>query len=266
MGRQYNVRLIFITSFLLAVCIIGIVGVSQAHAQDDAISRLERNLKSKGVPVKEVKIKSRLPFRVEIVTQSTTSTQTAAPDDAFNQAIIHLETSLARRRGDKFERVQETVVNTNGQEIYSADLDIDPGLEKARFSPSLTDNTIVEKELREKIPLGQLFINNLSVTQDMDGAHVITMTLSTQDLSSANTSVAPFMTAVNRTTDELMADNGARFATLEIIVNDANGQPLLKYFKEFLPADEREYWWQADGMTQDWFPHPPLPKTHENHT
>lgn len=53
--------------------------------------------------------------------------------------------------------------------------------------------------------------------------------------------------------DDWQLHKQIRYFAADIYTND---EPLLNYVRDIQLANET--WWQADDLTKDWFPHPPL--------
>ena len=95
-------------TLIFAVMSIGtlLVLVNQAYAQDDVVSQLKMELSQRGVPVKSVAIKNRVPFELDIEIQSRSVGQKAQPEDALFENAVHRQVALTRARGreDRFNQ------------------------------------------------------------------------------------------------------------------------------------------------------------------
>ena len=119
------------------------------------------------------------------------------------------------------------------------------------------DNTATAQVIRDQLPLHNMPLDQLDVSSNPDGAQVLTIRLSVQYVQAANNSVPQFLSDLPNLLKNLNSEAGPQIAIYKVNVFDAKAQPLLKYAYDLQLAQET--WWQADGMTQDWFPHPPPP-------
>jgi hypothetical protein len=232
---------------------------SQVNAQDDIVAELRERLARQGVPVKDVAIVSRIPFKIEITLQSASTGQFVAPDDPIYGAAAQREVAAARGRGFKIYSLTLRIVNAQGQPITWADLPVDEALDTQPLLPSPLDDSVVAQVIREHLSLDSMSLDRLDIGRDINGAQVITITLSAKDIETANQTVPTMMWTLRTLVEQLKTERAAQIASYRVDIFDAQGQPLLKYVRDDTASESRENWWQAPGMTQDWFPHPPPP-------
>jgi hypothetical protein len=250
-----RIALIITLSLIIIVAPLALIA-GQANAQNDVISEIRTRLVQKNVPVKNINIQSRTPFRLEVTIQSTSQTQLAVPNDPILEMAVHREIAAARRRGAKIDSVKVIVVNSQGQAIFWSDLPVDKAIDTTPHLFSSVDNATVATGIRDQVPLNGMIFDRLDVTQDSDGTQVVTLKLSVPDIQTANRAIPAFMPALSGVLHNLRSGQGAQIATYTVEIIDAAGQPLLTYVNDYLPSEERESWWQAPGLTQEWFPHP----------
>jgi hypothetical protein len=231
----------------------------QVRAQSDVVAELKTRLLNKGVPVKDIVIKNRNPFQVEITLQSTSSDQNIKPDDAIFVEAAHYEVALLRKRQTKLDVAKVVLMNSQGQPIYWSEIPVDKTLDTAPVVPSKTDRVTVIKALQDKVPLSGMVYQTLDVGLDEFGAQVITIRLTAQDIEQANNAIPTFMATLPAVIRKLKDEQGAQIASYRVDVSDSAGTPLLKYVNYYLASEEHASWWQADNVTSDWFPHPPPP-------
>lgn len=77
------------------------------------------------------------------------------------------------------------------------------------------------------------------------------------DLESANKALPRLMRELPLLVNRLNGEQGASISVIKVDLKDAQGRLLLKYMYDL--ELETENWWQADGLSRDWFPHPPSP-------
>lgn len=251
----------FVRIVLLAAIAIGTVAVSlfisnKAIAQNDFISELTDRLRNQGVPLTNIALTSRLPFRLEIVLQSTSDSGVVAPDDPLFEHIVQREVNLAQGRYDiNLDTVRINIVNTLGDSIYQSEV---PVFEISNtFGASQLDNASTAELVSKGLPLYGMSLDNLDVSLDANGARVLTIQLSVPDLETANKSVSQFMPDLYNLVDDLNAKNNSQISIYRVTLLDSESKPLLKYVRDTQLSQQN--WWQADGLTQDWFPHPPSP-------
>jgi hypothetical protein len=255
---------VYITSIVISLVVVGgsaIFLVNQAYAQNDIVAELRASLVQQNVPVRDIKITSRVPFQIEFTAQSASSTQVIEPDDPIYGALIQSELVSAQKRGVRIDLVKMIIVNSLGQTIFWTEFPADQIQNTLPASPSKVDNMTAAKFIQDQLPLNGLSLDVLDATQQLDGALIIKVTLSASDIETANKAVPIVMGTMSNLVGQLITKQGAQIASYKIEVFDVKGQPLLKYARVYSASEYQENWWQADGMTQDWFPHPPPPTT-----
>lgn len=251
-------------SFVVGLALIMIIAPSiftgyQANAQNDIVSEIKARLVQKNVPVRDITIKNKTPFQLEVNLQSKSRGNLAEPDDPIFQQAVHREVAAARRRGSKIDSVRVVLVNSLGEKIYWSDLPVDQGIDTTPIVPSMVEDAAVAAEIRNRVPLNGMVLGLLDITRDADGVQSISLKLSVQDIKTANSAIPDFMLTLSGVLWELRTQKGAQIATYKVDIVDTADQPLLRYVKDYMPSEERESWWQAPTITQEWFPHPPAP-------
>ena len=240
---------------------LAVIGISltflfnRVRAQDDIAVDLTARLQQQGVPVKDVAVTGRVPFRVKITLQSTSDAEKVAPGDPIFEHAAHREVVLAQRRNDiKFDVVKIIIVNTQGTPIYWSDVPVSAGSEKMS-PPSEPNDAAISEVVREELVLHGISLEDLSVSSDAESVQTLTIRLSVPDIQTANSALPQFMLDLPALLEKLNAEKGTQIAICKIDLVDAAGQLLLRYVKDLQLSQEN--WWQADGVTQEWFPHPP---------
>lgn len=227
---------------------------------NDIIKALEERLRQKKIPVKQIVVTSQIPLKVEVILQSTSNGSLIAPDDPIFAGVAEQETIRARSRQFEIDAVKVTTVNSHGEPISWSEIPIreDKGFDVVPLIPSQASNETVAQAVRDQAPLRDLVVQRLDVDVSLDEyqTHVITMTLTVQDIAAANTAIPAVILTLPAMMQDLERAQGARIASYRVVVFDGNGQPLLKYIRYSLSSEDHEQWWQADGVTQNWFPHP----------
>jgi hypothetical protein len=98
--------------FIIAlVCLITIISISIpvvmiGRAQDELVTDLTRRLNEDGIPLKQISIKSQIPFSIEVVIQHTSAEEGWADPDPKNFWFDHLtrrEIELSTRYGYRLD-------------------------------------------------------------------------------------------------------------------------------------------------------------------
>lgn len=240
----------------IALGVFLVISVSRASAQNDQILELRARLEMQQVPIKEIFISNQSPLQVVVRIQSASSGAQGTPNDPLFSAIVQREILASFRRGFEIQAYRVEVMNTDGQTIGGMDVPIDENLAKEQVIPSEMDDSLIAQTIREQLPVGDLSLQQLEVSKDEDGAHVLFVELVAPDIEIANKEIPELMNSLSRQVEKLRNVNGLRLASYRVDIYDAQGEPLLKYVKDYLTTDERANWWQAPGITQGWFPHP----------
>ncbi|MDP2859650.1 MAG: hypothetical protein Q8P50_16990, partial [Bacillota bacterium] len=224
--------------------------------QDDIVSDLAARLTQQGVPLKSMRVTSRAPFRLEAIIQSESAGREVAPSDPLFTHAVEREVALARRRYSVgIDWVKVVIVNAQGEAIYWSDVPAKALPDDVALPGRLADAQVAEL-VRSQLPPSELQLQELSVSLDSNGARVLTIRLSARGIEAANRAIPEFSPRGRLfvLVDKINAEQGARIEICRLDVVDAEGRPLLKYVRDVALAQEN--WWQAPGVTQDWFPHP----------
>lgn len=256
MGRRVISFGLFGTALVVVVGVFVTFLSSQGQAQSNLVVSLTERLTSANVPVKDIVITRHKPVQLEIVLQSTSDTKVVTPDDPLFRHMTLRECVFFRKQYPDLNRIKITVVNTRGEPIvwneWSTERTIDP-------DPALlkeTNNADTAERLRKSILLHGMSLDALDVSSDPHGGQMLTVELSVQDVFSANKVVPKFVVDLHRLIDSTNREQGAEIMVYRIYLTDMMGHSLLKYVRDIQLS--RESWWQADNLTRDWFPHPPL--------
>jgi hypothetical protein len=241
---------------LLILAASSIYLTNRANAQNDIASDIKMGLVQKGVPVISVDITNRIPFQIEIVIQSASTSNLASPDDPLFEQAAHREVAFARRRGVKIDIAKVTAVNSAGTPIFWSDIPVDTALDTIPAIPSRAKDSTVTTTIRDSLPLNGMTLDVLNTARNEEEHQVITIKLSVKDVATATVAIPPFMSALSRVLEQLRTTPGTQLGSCTVEIVDADKQPLLKYVKDFQPSAASETWWQAPGMPQGWFPQP----------
>ena len=241
---------------LLVLVVVGITfGLyTEVIAQQEVVEYLKGRLERQNIPVVEITIHRLLPLRLEIIIQSMSEDEKALPDDPINLNIVRREVILARRQGYSIDRFTLILYNSQGKTIFWAD-ETPVSIEEATLElpPSKLDDATIKNMINERLNLYGMSIVNTEVTS-YDGIQTLILQLSTPSLEDANQALPYFMPSLRPLIAEINTQGG-QIVICKVELRDDKGQLLLKYLLD-LQLDS-ETWWMVDGLTQDWFPHPP---------
>ncbi|HPL30080.1 MAG TPA: hypothetical protein PLG21_18690 [Anaerolineae bacterium] len=247
---------------VLTLCVVGLgmAGLTfQVLAQDDLVATLRQKLVQQNVPVKSLEITGRLPFQVRIVLQSASAGKSILPDDAISAATAAREVHAARRHGTKIDQVAIVILNQQGDTICFREGPVDTAVDTVLPQPSTVDDRTVAESIRGQLHLAEVSLDKLDVTRNTDGAQEIRLVFSAQSAEAANQDIPLLMGTLASVVGQLRSEQGANIALYQVNLYDRNGQAILKYVRDYLASEYHENWWQAPGVTKDWFPHPPEP-------
>jgi len=240
-----------IVGVVILFAVLSFIVVNRVNAQNDVVSDLKSRLTAQGVPIKSIQIVSRLPFKLEIQLQSQSKNQIATPDDATFEALVERELAVAHRRDINIDAVKVSILNANGTAIFWADVPV-------RSLPQKQERRISTDEakglLSTQLPLNGMKIATVQVSETQDGDRVLTANVSADSVAQANKALPGLMGNLPRIVEDANG-KGAAISVFNLNIQDQKGNVLLKY--SFDAELQQESWWQAEGVSQDWFPHPP---------
>ena len=242
--------------FLLLIATVGITLslYTEVVAQRGVVEYLREQLDKQGIPVVNITIRHLLPLRLEITVQSASEGEKALPEDPTNLHIVRREITLAQQQGYNIESFTLRLLNKEGKTIFWAE-ETPVSIEEATLelsSPKVDDIT-TKNMVKEKLNLYGLTLTNIEVTSS-NGIQTLVLKLSTPSVDGANQALPYFMSSLRPLIANINAQGG-RIAICKIELSDKDGKVLLKYLLD-LQLDS-ETWWMIDGLTRDWFPHPP---------
>lgn len=251
--------------YLLAgIVVISIVLVTlaaiQVNAQDQSVTDLVTRLKQWGVPVKDITLLSRVPFRIGIVLQSSSNSQSLAPDDPWFMQLTRREATLAYRIGMKVNSYSLTVLNTKGETISSGQAYIypgDPSQQLISTAVSKLNNAATRRIIMDRLQFGGMSLDKLDVISDTipsDNGQILLIQLSAPDLSTANGSLTTFLGSLFKTLSTINDEQGTRLVLCRVRLVDHTGNVLLSYVKDIETGQEQ--WSAVKGLTNEWYPHP----------
>lgn len=249
--------LLFVPGLVLALGVIAIfLTVNQVKAQQDIVGELQTRLLQQNIPLDSIKISNYFPLQLEFVLESQSTDTLVSPDDPLFVGVVQREIAAARMRGNKIERVQIAINNRQGQEITRADLSVDPALDSKAIVPSQISDAALEAAVRSRLLVGKLVLTDFTIVHTEEGGQLIQLKLTAPEIKDLNQVLPGLITQLSRELQQLKKEQGAQIPGYSLEVFDKDSQPILKYSAVYEASREKSTWWMANGVSQDWFPHP----------
>lgn len=226
---------------------------TQVAAQQEVVKYLKEQLERQNIPIVEITARRLLPLSLEIVIQSMSEGEEVLPDDPINLHIVKREVVLAKQQGYMIDSFTLTLLNKRGKTIFWAETPMDLENIPLELSPSKLDDATTKDMIGESLNSYEMFLVDAEIISTA-GIQTLVLRLSAPSLEEANHALLYFMPSLRPLIAEINAQ-GAQIVTCKVEVTDEKGKILLKYLLD-LQLDS-ETWWMAEGLTQDWFPHPP---------
>ena len=240
---------------VLALVPLLVFPAARAGAQKSVAQMLEARLLEKGLPVKDFAVGEWPSAVVRLVLQSASSTDKLAPEDPGYEHAVDRVLALALRDGLGVALLDLTIVNTEGKPIHWAlGMPVNQAFLNRGYPASKMGEYEVGDWVRQALPLHGLSLDDVRVARDADNWDEVSVRLSATDVAAANPSLAAFM---RETLDQVEMFNSGRrgqIAILRVELVDDHGQLLLRHVRDYQLW--QEHWWQAEGMTEEWFPSP----------
>ncbi|MEM4204153.1 MAG: hypothetical protein QXS54_08805 [Candidatus Methanomethylicaceae archaeon] len=238
---------------VLAAAGIALGLYAQVTAQQEVAEYLKERLDRQNIPVVEITARRLLPLHLEIIIQSMSEGEKALPDDPINLHIVRREVMLARQQGYIIDGFTLTLLNKQGRTIFWTEAPIDIENVPLELSPSKLDDAVTKDIIAESINLYGMSLIDTEIISS-EGIQTLVLRLSTPSLEEANQALPYFMPSLRPFIADINTQ-GAQIVICKVEVVDEKEQILLEYLLD-LQLDS-ETWWMVDGLTQDWFPHPP---------
>ena len=256
--RKVSKRQVLLTAALI-VTAIAILAASQfgfagAAPSDDSVGLAMSELAKQGVPIEAWRLDG-TSLSVSLTSKSTTEVGT--PDDPINLSLVEREAFLAKSRGVELSELKLDVTNANGTSLFVGTIVLDKTLDPAWASdealPQAETLAALQSGLAAKTDLAGLTVKRFELSAT-DGARELVIAATASDVKTANQSTAAFMTGLYVLIENLNAGKQAQIALARVQITDENGQPLLNWICD--GQRHAQNWWQAEGMTTEWFETP----------
>lgn len=252
--KNNNLKKLIVFCFTIIV-LLGIgTGIYQVNAQKIQVIDFEERLKNYGVPVKYVTVSSHVPYVVEIALQSSSDNDALALDDNWFMQLARREATLAYRHSKRLKSYTLIVYNTNGDVLYSTETylypeDLNQNLPIPE-KPSIS-NQQTEKIVRELLLFGELSPDELTVISDPaaeDSGQILSITLTTKDLNSANYSLPSFLDSLYQLLDSVNEKYNTFIVLCHLRLLDGEGKILLDYVRDLESGHTQ---WTSASSLQD---------------
>jgi hypothetical protein len=230
----------------------------------ELISDLTDYLKQQGVPLISVEAVGddsgwHPPIVLEFRIRSLKEGDEGIQEKVIYTNLIGRAANLAHRRGLGIGAFSEIWVDSRGEEDRTgtgAVLDLKE-IDSLFDPPQELDNDTAATLLRQNLYLHGMTLEKLDVSLDSYDYRWVTFNLRMSDMETANNVFPSFLSDVRVTIRDLNAGQNTKITICRINISTTSGELLLKYMRDLQMG--RQSWWQADGFTMDWFPHPPPP-------
>jgi hypothetical protein len=224
-----------------------------ATAAEEVVGQALDEAVQMGVPIADWKLDG---ATLSMTLSSKSTTAVGAPDDSVNLGLAERAAYLAKARGVAVSQLSIQVINAKGESIYTGTEAVTATLDasSAGNTAMAQADTLaaVKSGVAERTDLAGLTVKqfDLSVT----GARELHIVATAPDIKAANQSTADLMLGLYTVINNLNAGKQAQIALARVEIYDDGGQTLLNWVYD--PLGGSQHWWQAPGMTQDWFETP----------
>ena len=259
--RKVSKRQVLLAA-VLVIAAIAIIAASQfgsagAAPSGDSISLAMSELTKQGVPVEAWQLDG-TSLSVSLASKSTTEVGT--PDDPINVSLVEREAFLAKSRGVELSELKLDVTNANGKPLFVGTIILDKTVDTVdtawaagKALPEAETLAALQSGLAAKTDLAGLTVKQFELAA-ADDARELVIAATSPDVKTANQSTAAFMTGLYMLLENLNAGKQAQIALARVEITDESGQPLLNWIYD--GQRHAQNWWQAEGMTTEWFETP----------
>lgn len=226
---------------------------AKVKAHKEVVEYLKEQFAKQNIPLAEITISSLIPLRLEINIKSLSESEKALPTDTINLYLVRRDVILARQQGYPIESFTLTLLNNQGKTIFWAETPVDAENLPTLLPPSNLDDVTTNKMVEENLNLYGMSLKDSSIYSS-DRMQTLVLRLTAASLEEANQAIPLFIPAIRPVLTGINAQ-GAQIVICIVEVADGKGQLLLEYLIDL--QQDSETWWMVDGLTQDWFPHPP---------
>ena len=253
-----RVAALAMAAVLVMAAIVTILATQWASAGSsdakEVLAQAMSGLSERGVPVESWSLEE---SRLNVALRSESTTKVGAPDDPINLSLVQREAFLAKSRGLDLVSLRLEVTNANGESLFLGetvlDTELHPDWSKERALGEAETVEAVRTALNEKADLSGLSLGSMELVSKT-GAREIHLTAVAADARSAGVSTASFMICLYNAVNETNTLRNGQIALAFVDITDKAGEPLLRWVYDAQRGAQD--WWQAPGMTTDWFETP----------
>ncbi len=253
--RRHAVLVATLIIMAVAVIAAGQLATAGAAPNADVVGQAMNGLTQRGIPVDAWQLDD-TTLSVRLSSKSTTDVGT--PDDPINLSLVEREAFLAKSRGVDLAQLQIDVINAAGKSLFAGTLNLSQtlGSDWTAAGEAMSESetmAALDAGLAGKSDLAGLTVKTFAL-KDSSGVRMLSLMATTPDIETANRSTAELMTGLHVLIDNLNAGERAQIALALVEIADESGRPLLKWIYDAQRGAQN--WWQAPGMTTDWFESP----------
>lgn len=251
-----------ILGIVLCLTLFGIAAFTafRVNAQNQSTNDIEARLKQKGVSVRSVKTKSRIPYEVEISLNSQSKDKHLSLDDNWSMILVNREATMAYRFGARIDRYRINIFNANGQLISSTDTFVYPEDSAQKIT---TNNSAASNQKVKSYALSRLNLNGFKqdlvdvIPEDNLGSpgQTLMIQLSAKDVETANQAMPALLASLFKLLDTVNSNLGSKVVLCHLRIVDNQGNILFDLVKD-LETHETQWSGSPDITYTDWFSKP----------
>jgi len=221
---------------------------------ESVMSQSMAGLTERGVPVKSWSLVGPV---LSVMLESASKTDVGTPEDPINVSLAQREAFLAKSRGIGLGTLKLEVVNAEGKSLFLGETVLDKELSPEwSVGKALSEADVagaVQAAIHEKTDLSGLKLAPMTLISE-SGAREIRLNAVAAGVEAANLSTAALMISLYNAINDTNTQKNGQIALAFVDITDEAGKPLLKWVYDAQRGTQD--WWQAPGMTTDWFETP----------
>ncbi len=247
------VTTVLVVAALVTIAASQWVSAGSSDAKD-VISQSMAGLAERGVPVKSWSLEGTV---LGVVLESASTSEVGTPEDPIHVSLAQREAFLAKSRGIGLEVLKLEVTNAKGERLFVGetvlDKELNPDWQTAEALAEAEALETVQAAILEKTDLSGLKLAPLSLTSQ-SGVRELHLSAVAAGVEAANLSTATLMMSLYNAVNDTNTLKNGQIALAFVDITDEGGKPLLKWIYDAQRGTQD--WWQAPGMTTDWFETP----------
>lgn len=218
---------------------LGLTAITyQVNAQNQDKSDIEERLIARGVPIKQVTIRKRIPYEIEIDLQSSSEDSHFSTEDRWNMLLANREATMAYRIGTRVKSYILVIYNTKGEQIYSGKTFLYPDDLSQKIPESREtkiENTKTKEIISSQLNLDTLKLDSLNVTsENIDGftGQIVDIQVSTKDWEQAKQLLPRFIGKFFNMEETLNDEYGTNVVLFHLCVFDNQGNLIFDHARD----------------------------------